>query len=138
EGHSTKGYIVLSTGSNEVVDHFRQATQELGVMLSKRPAYDYQISSKFLADFLGSVCGKTAAKKRLPSFWPNLSNHQLADLLSAYFSGDGGVEKDEITAATISQELASDIVYALLRFGIIARTKSRLVKVPNSHRKSQV
>src|SRR5207248_2838029 len=70
-----------------------------------------------------------------PAFWPQLSNIQLATLLSAYFSCDGGVDGDEVTATTASEALASDIVLALLRFNIHARVNQKHNKIPNKDKR---
>ncbi len=74
-----------------------------------------------------------AKEKRLPEMSFILDGKSKANLLKGYFSGDGSVYKDErnkykIEACTISEELASDLLYLLLDFGIIARVYTKEVK----------
>ena len=57
----------------------------------------------------------------MPSIIFSLSNNQIAQYLKAYYEGDGGVDGHQICATTKSKDLASDLAYLLLRFGIVAR-----------------
>jgi len=81
------------------------------------------VGSKIHTILLYKLMGGGAFSKRLPEFWPNLSQNQLAILLRAYFDGDGGAfsEEGRVAATTISKKLAFDLGYALFRFGIWAR-----------------
>jgi excinuclease ABC B subunit len=126
EGHATSHYITLTTADTEVSEVLAIAASELNRRLQKRiKPYDYQINSVILAHIMTKLCGDRAEDKRLPLFWPELSDIQLGQLVSAYFSGDGWVEKASICAATVSRRLASDLQYALLRFGIVARCRKK-------------
>ena len=54
-------------------------------------------------------------------------------MLRAYFDGDGTVGSNgEVIATTASRALASDLAYALKRFGIHARLRSRTKRATNS------
>ena len=54
-------------------------------------------------------------------------------MLRAYFDGDGTVGSNgEVIATTASRALASDLAYALKRFGIHARLRSRWKRATNS------
>ncbi|HZE87720.1 MAG TPA: excinuclease ABC subunit UvrB [Methylomirabilota bacterium] len=133
EGHGEQKYLILSSGSKEIIDDFTKTVKELQLKYFLRhDTYDYQISSLFWSYLFTTWCGKNSQSKRLPPYWLNLSNNHLAEILKGYFSGDGGVDGDKVTALTASRELASDICYALLRFGIIARIGKRMKKLPNS------
>ncbi|MBU0668452.1 helix-turn-helix domain-containing protein, partial [Patescibacteria group bacterium] len=131
EGHCEDKYFVISSGDKEVIDDFYETFGSLGLKVRLRPkTYDYQVSSLFWGKLFHSLCGRDSRSKRLPDFWPRLSDQQLAHLLSAYFSCDGGVDGDEVSCVTASKKLASDLMYALLRFGIIARVRKRYIKLP--------
>lgn len=78
-----------------------------------------------------------SGEKRVPSHIFSLSNFQIAYYLSAYYEGDGGVENHEITAKTESKELASDLSYLLLRFGIIARIREKQKVATNTALKAR-
>ncbi len=69
--------------------------------------------------------GGKSGEKRVPQIIFSLSNQQVAHYLRAYFEGDGGVEKHAVCATTKSEQLASDLAYLFLRFGIIARISSK-------------
>ena len=91
------------------------------------------VASAELTCVLTSLCGKRAQTKRLPEFWPRLSNHSLGVLLRAYFDGDGTVGScGEVIATTASDDLASDLAYALKRFGIHARLRRTWKHATNS------
>jgi excinuclease ABC B subunit len=131
EGHAAKRFSIISSADGEIITDFQNSVRELGLKCQHRPnTYDFQISSSLWTGLLKELCGSHAQKKQLPAFWPQLSQVHLAALLRAYFSADGGVDGGEITAATASKKLASDLAYALLRFGINARIKHRLIKLP--------
>lgn len=139
EGHAESRYIILSSGDESIIQDFTKEALLRGMTIHHRSnTYDYQFGGSIWSTVLKKWCGSHSSTKKMPPFWMNLSNEQLAQMLSGYFSGDGGVEKAVVSASTISEQLASDILYALLRFGIVARLKRRLVKIPNSDRRREV
>ena len=98
-----------------------------------RPSSEHEVSSIALTTLLGKVSGNETGWKRLPDFWPRLSKRSLGILLRAYFDGDGTVGMNgEVTATTKSTELASDLGYALKRFGIHARLRQVFKRATNS------
>ncbi len=98
-----------------------------------RPSSDYQISSTALTSLMAALCGKTARHKRLPEFWPRLSARALGCMLRAYFDGDATVSAGgQVIATTASEQLASDLAYALKRFGIHARIRRTWKRATNS------
>lgn len=138
EGHAENNYFIITSGDVEVVNDFKISLKDLGLQTSLRPCtYDYVIRSALWSEILQKWCGRDSKTKRLPLFWMQLSNFHLAALLRAYFSADGGVEGVGVSCTTVSSQLASDIVYALLRFGIVARIRKRKMKIPNSERKGE-
>jgi len=131
EGHAEDGYVVLSSGDAAIVTDMSAAVAQLGAGWRHRPGtYDYQVTSRFWASQLKRWCGGDSRSKRLPPFWPSLSNNALAQLLRAYFTADGGVDGQQVTCVTASEQLASDLAYALLRFGILGRIRVRMKRVP--------
>ena len=134
EGNCQDGYLILA-GQNPVIrDHIERALNELGLTYFVRPNNDYRVSSTALTTLLGSLCGKRSRDKRLPPFWASLSTEQLGVLLRAYFDGVGAIAPPgEVTATTLSKSLASELAYALLRFGISARLSSRCKDAPNNN-----
>src|SRR3989344_7495340 len=134
EGHAEARYFTISSGAAEVVADFTKTCEELRANWQGRPGtYDYQISSSLLTELFAQTSGSRANKKRLPKFWMELNNRQLSELLKAYFSADGGVNGPTVSCCTVSPTLASDIQYALFRFGIVSRTRKRQMKVPNKN-----
>jgi len=124
EGNTQRGYIVLANHDQGIRHDIEQILVQLGIPFGVRACSDFQISSTVLTTLLGDQCGHAARTKRLPSFWLDLPDESLALLLRAYFDGDGTVERGKsVTATTASEKLASDLLYALLRFGIWARIR---------------
>ncbi|MCX6790380.1 MAG: excinuclease ABC subunit UvrB [Candidatus Kaiserbacteria bacterium] len=132
EGHAEKNYVILSSADSEIISDIRTEAELRGMSFHHRPdTYDYQCNGAGWTDILSSWMGTHSKSKHLPPFWPMLSDEQLAELLKAYFSADGGVDGVTVSATTVSHELASDILYALLRFGIVGRLGRRMMPVPN-------
>ncbi len=133
EGHATDRFVLLANRNPKVRAHIEDALRHLNLPFQERVSTDYQIGSKAFTELLATNCGRRSREKRLPSFWAELSNEALGTLLRAYFDGDGTVERARaVTATTASEELASDLTYALLRFGIWARIGSATKRATNS------
>jgi excinuclease ABC B subunit len=131
EGHSTRGLCLISAQEPGWHERAKEVLTSLNLTFGVRPSRDIQVSSTLLTKTLSKWCGRTAFKKRLPPFWPGLSNRQLGKLLAAYFAGDGGVEKEGVLCSTASKTLADDLLWALMRFGIWARARFRKIKKPD-------
>ncbi|MBC7093551.1 excinuclease ABC subunit UvrB [Candidatus Bipolaricaulota bacterium] len=127
EGHAERRYILLSSRDGAVRADMLAALEELGIPYQVRPNTDIQVSSRVLAALFARLEGARAAEKRMPFFWPQLSNLQLAEILRAYFDGDGSVEKEGVYCTTASSALAQDLLYALARFGVWARLRTKRV-----------
>jgi excinuclease ABC subunit B len=78
----------------------------------------------------GTRTHRHSIAESMPPFWPQLSNTQLAQILRTYFTAEGELDGDQIVCVTAGEQLASDLSYALLRFGIVAHIQPRLVQVP--------
>jgi len=125
-GHGEEGCFVLSCKEPEGGSDFLRAVETLGLPWSHTPGdSEYRVWSGLWSRLLTAWCGREARSKRLPPFWPELSNAQLAQVLRAYFTVRGKVERDAVVTATASPQLACDLAYALLRFGIVARMRRR-------------
>jgi excinuclease ABC B subunit len=126
EGHSepehrfftiTAADVSVKTQILHLFKHFKLKSRITGI--------DMHASSKIHSTLLANLCGKNAYNKKLPDFWTMLSNKQLAMLLQCYFEGDAGAFKHRgVVLTTTSKVLASQIAYALFRFGIWSRTYS--------------
>jgi excinuclease ABC B subunit len=126
EGNHQQRYLVIANQDMIVRKDIEAALGELGIPFTVRPSSDYQISSTALSALLSRLCGSCARDKHLPHFWAGVSSDLLAQLLRAYFDGDGTVGRaSDVTAMTASAQLASDLAYALLRFGIWGRISRR-------------
>ena len=102
---------------------------------------DVGVSSSIFTKILKELMvGRVSGDKRLPYFFMDLSNNYLSILLKTYFEGDGGVDIVKvlkkrsfmISTTTKSQKLASDICFALYRFGILGRCKKMWKRSTNS------
>ncbi|MCX6770513.1 MAG: AAA family ATPase [Candidatus Micrarchaeota archaeon] len=74
-----------------------------------------------------------AVKKKAPAIAFNLSERNLSSFLRGYFSGDGSIYANQkgfgtIEAGTVSGQLADQLLYLLLRFGIVATVYSKTEK----------
>jgi hypothetical protein len=133
EGNSQRGYIVLANRHPVLRERIECSLASLGIPYRIRPSSDYAVSSTALTRLLSRLCGARASVKCLPDFWPQLADAALATMLRAYFDGDGTVGScGEVIATTASRALASDLAYALKRFGIHARLRSRWKRATNA------
>ena len=137
EGHCARErYFILANRHPVIRSRIERAFAELGMPFFVRPSSDYMVASKALTVLLSRLCGQRASNKRLPDFWPQLSDLSLATIIRAYFDGDGTVGScGEVIATTKSAELASDLGYALKRFGIHARLRRTFKRATNSGHK---
>ena len=120
EGHVADRYATITPGpENDLLA--RKLLDGIGIPHFGSKLGERRIGSRVVTEVLRSQCGDVAARKRLPPIWPNLGDHNLGRLLAGYFEGDGWVEPGAVCAVTKSQQLASELAYALLRFGIVAR-----------------
>lgn len=132
EGWSNGKYVLLSIREKPFLRVVDELLKNLHLNYQVRPNGDIVVANVIFADLLKRLCGSGAFNKFLPVFWPRLSLKQLASLLSGYFSGDGGVDGMAVTATTASGKLASDLLYALNRFGIWARRRRVFKRAFNS------
>jgi excinuclease ABC B subunit len=135
EGHVADSYATITPGP-ENVDLTRRLMRTCGIEWYERGRDELGIGSRVVTELLRTTCGQRAGEKHLPSFWPNLSNEALGRLLAGYFEGDGWVERHgaSVCATTKSEGPASELAYALLRFGIVARigvTRKRASGTPH-------
>lgn len=139
EGCYTAKYVIISNGDKEVADALEVAAAELGARVFRRAdTYDYQLSSVIVATLLLKWAGRYSKSKHMPGWWPGLSRRQLGLLLGAYFDGDGSIEKESITATTVSSRLSADIQSALAFLGIPARVRMRTVQYSGMRRDARV
>ncbi|PIZ51292.1 hypothetical protein COY27_04165 [Candidatus Woesearchaeota archaeon CG_4_10_14_0_2_um_filter_33_13] len=103
---------------------------------------DVGVSSSIFTKILKELnVGRVSGDKRLPNLFMGLSNHNLAILLRTYFEGDGGVDIVKtlkkrnfmISTTTKSKRLASDLCFALYRFGIFSRCKKMWKRSTNTN-----
>ncbi|MBZ6495116.1 DNA polymerase II large subunit [Natrinema longum] len=108
---------------DDIIDAF---TDALSIDAFEENEWKVTVSSRLVSALFADVLdlGATAETKRIPDSVLDSSRSQLRAFLAAYFSGDGSTssERIEVRAHTISDELATDLVAALKRFGIAAKT----------------
>jgi len=133
EGNCQERYLTIANRHPVIRARIERAVTELGIPFFVRKSSDYVVGSSALARLLSKLCGTDAWDKHLPDFWPRLSNRSLGILLSSYFDGDGTVGYGgEVVATTASVSLASDLAFALKRFGIHARLRTQVKRATNS------
>jgi hypothetical protein len=134
EGNGQENYVTIANREPMIRTQIESALRELGVPFFVRQCSDYQVSSTALARLLSRLCGHSARDKRLPDFWATLDDRSLGCLLRSYFDGDAIVSRyGQVIATTASDHLASDLVYALKRFGIHARIRRSRKRATNSN-----
>ncbi len=91
-------------------------------------SYGVTICNRLIQEFFINILqiGTNAKNKQLPPQFTSLSKIKIRELLRAYFSGDGSVEKNRlhVTCSSINRKLLYDIGFQLQRFGIYYRIKT--------------
>ncbi len=121
------GYTIRFHNQNEEVrEDIRRICNNYGLTFSEMKTC-ITINSLFLQKVFSHVLGlqEGSKNKRLPAISFTIDEECKANLLKGYFSGDGTISakergKFQIEAGTISKELANDLMYLLLDFGIVA------------------
>lgn len=124
-------YFVTLSSHQAALDRAREIlSQSLGVKIgsvapSPNRAPSIYIHSKLLCQVL-EILGMhgVSAEKRIPAWIFQLPLSRFKYFLEGYRVGDGTHSGDkigkELTFVTVSKGLAQDLVYSLLRFGIVA------------------
>ncbi len=140
EGTVDKNYVKISNTEKETLETIKSLFKKLNI-----PFYETfnqgrvdgirTIDKSFVkaVNLLGGG-GLSVQKKVLPLVF-NLKKEKVAQYLSAYFEGDGGVEQNRLTvaASSKSKKLISEMVYLLYYFGIIGRISKTRKKATNGN-----
>jgi len=107
---------------------FEPYTNSNRITISNRVVY------RFFKDILQLPTG--ASNKKIPSFLLNMPKDKIKFLISAYFSGDGGVDRkrETVVCSSISKELLKDFDLLLLRFGIFSEYSSHSRESGTEHK----
>lgn len=143
EGHITPKTLQIYNTDRQILGLIDSYTKTLGLEVSplykqntvsrKKSVKGFNIRPAFFARFLCKMgAGGLSGEKRVPPILFSLSNQQITHYLRAYYEGDGGVENHEVNVTTKSPQLASDLLYLLLRFGIIARIHPKIKSATNT------
>ncbi|WP_254272795.1 DNA polymerase II large subunit [Haloarcula marina] len=117
----------ICTPDETARNHIIETVDEgLGIDAYEENEWKVTMSSRLVAALFADIldAGCRAETKRIPNCIVSGTDDAAAAFLAAYFSGDGSASTDriEIRAHTVSDELASDTVALLKRFGIAAKT----------------
>lgn len=130
EGMYQDGITLFQLDEETRADMIRVAYAALGIRGRPNPGDKTRIdfnSSVVLAAFKKLFGpGMGSGSKRIPELIFGQPNDFLAEFLKGYFTGDG-CAGDTVEASTKSLELAQQLQYALVRFGIVARLSPKKV-----------
>src|SRR3989344_1816173 len=138
EGDFNRDTVRIHNQNPEIREDIRKICDEYRFKLSEMETCA-TINSLFLQKVFKNVLNLQAGSKnkKLPILAFILDKESKANLLKGYFSGDGSIHKVErgkyhIEASTISKNLANDLLYLLLDFGIVATCYTKEIKIsPN-------
>ncbi|MBU0570001.1 hypothetical protein KKB40_04440, partial [Patescibacteria group bacterium] len=144
---ASEGMIIpsraLVTNSNKQVlnslqEYYKSISLSFSIVRKNKRVIGIYVSAQTFIEFLTMIgaSGK-AGQKRVPPIVFSMPDEHIVSFLQAYFEGDGGVENHEISATTKSKNLASDLSYLLLRFGIIARISETRKMATNTKNKKR-
>ena len=120
-----KNSVILSNVDKECIDVFMRIKDYMGAEYSSMDdgGVSLRIHSTVFYKMMKRVLGFDGYSntKKVPEFIFNLSNEQIKHFIRGYFSADGTVKKFEVSCASQSYELLSDLQTLFLRLGIISR-----------------
>jgi intein/homing endonuclease len=132
EGNMARDFIHISNCDEGFLTEVEACAKHLGSS-SFRVEKGVRIASEPLIQLMKSfLLDKKSGEKSVPSFIFSCSKSIMAEYLKAYFEGDGSVEHHAVCATTKSKELANDLLYLLLRFGVNARAHPHWKRATNS------
>ena len=140
EGNATKQRVLISNTDkvvlNDVAYYFKALGINYSIVRKQEKAIGIHTFSEPFRELLAKLgTTRDSSKKNVPPLVFTTDNKRAASFLQGYFEGDGGVDGSQITATTKSKQLASDLSYLLLRFGIIARIAKTKKRATNGVRK---
>ncbi|MFB6214595.1 MAG: LAGLIDADG family homing endonuclease, partial [Candidatus Bipolaricaulia bacterium] len=116
--------VCFAFGEEELKENIADAVRKVFGSEPSEGDHVLTVSSRVVYEFFRSMeIGSRAREKRVPEFVKSLPRGKVAEMLSAYFAGDGSVEKGRlhVQATSASRKLLDDIDFLLKRFGIYAR-----------------
>lgn len=141
EGHVTEnGTIKFFNSDDDVIVDFQQIYQ-LAFEKESLPVHPSSLNegsgekaigvrskdAKMLTESLG-LSRNLSGEKNVPSSVLGGTKSIVVAFIQRYFEGDGGVEKNRISASSKSRRLLADIQLLLLRLGIVSSLRERNLK----------
>lgn len=129
EGTVMEDRVIISNTEEAVLDSIRNDLSSLNVKFSEMKDKYKNIRGIHtgvgnFTELVKEIGGmERSGEKKIWPFVFNLNKKQIAQYLSAYYEGDGGVEvgRSIVAATSKSKRLISEISYLLYSFGIISR-----------------
>ena len=134
EGHMKNNRVILTFNSKET-GYVSDAADCVRAVFGLEPKLRrtgnrliVEVNSKVVAEFLRRVLGlKSGAKnKRIPDLVFNVSRDLQDEFIKALYRGDGYIRDGrELVYTTVSDKLATDLLYLLLTRGVFATADRR-------------
>jgi len=140
EGTVRKSYVEISNTEKEILNKIKIFLKRLNIpfyeTFNKNKVDGIRTNNEKFVEVVNLLRGGgRSGQKRVWPFIFNLKKEKVAQYLSAYFEGDGGIGKDRFTieASSKSKRLISEMAYLLYFFGIIGRLRKTRKKPTNSN-----
>ena len=116
--------VCFAFGEKELKEEISQCIQQVFGLEASEGDHILTVSSRIIYELFQEIdAGNGAHDKKVPELVKSLPEDKIKYFLSAYFAGDGSVEKGRlhVQATSVSRELLEDIDLLLKKFGIFAR-----------------
>ena len=131
DGHADKNCNTITFTNNDefLRKRFAELTEKLfddakiKERIHKNRAPDIYVNSKKAVEIIDNLRGKKSHKVKIPN--DVLNSSSLKYFIRAYFDCDAGVEHSSIVLSTASKDMAEDLSYALAKYGIISKLKTK-------------
>ena len=128
------GTVVFTNSEEKLLARFSELTRQLFGLEGTREippgrTPNVIVASASLVRLLERLgTGRSSADPRLPPSVFGSSNACLAGFLRGYYLGDGGFHDGDVAFGSASPSLATELAYALSRFGITSTLSRRVVE----------
>jgi DNA-directed RNA polymerase beta' subunit len=120
------GYVGIMSNTPKICQFVHDWFENLRITTHEESPHDKLVTSvhcysTVLATFLNEICGRDAAKKRVPAEAFTAPLDFVKSLLNGYFSSNGTLTPNSIESGSDSQELTEGISMLLNRLGVFAK-----------------
>jgi len=119
----------------EVKEYFKKYFNKNVTINDRATSIQVSVNDIFITSLFDKICNKGAHNKVIPNVIFNSPTSVVKEFLNGYL-GDAAINKKTVTYTTVSQELATDVIYLLRMLGVPSVINTRFNKAHLSPQKT--